>query len=312
MKKKKNNSGFVLIFTLGFLVVMTAAALQFHHLCAGKTEQIRRNEDLLQARFLSRIGAALAAERLLQDASGIDWLGDDWNKETFLQTPRGTIRFTIQDENGKVNLNGLLNEKGEVNTKLKDFTGRLFTILGYSGNPIDCLIDWIDENDFPGVFGAESEYYGTLVPPYRPANRNLCSLRELTLIRGFTPEVLDGVKAEDPEQGRSVPGLLDLATMFSDSKINVNTCAPELLQALGYNEAKVSELVSMRAQRPLDEGTLMRTEKKVYQASRALITTRSRFFSVVSEGTTTEGARCKMRVYLKRDKTISVLRTEYL
>ncbi len=57
---------------------------------------------------------------------------------------------------------------------------------------VDALMDWRDEDDIPGEHGAESAYYATLDPPYRPKNAPFDTVEELLMVRGFTGQILYG------------------------------------------------------------------------------------------------------------------------
>ncbi|MGA2798765.1 MAG: hypothetical protein ABSE63_14385, partial [Thermoguttaceae bacterium] len=52
--------------------------------------------------------------------------------------------------------------------------------------------DWIDTDDQPREYGAETEYYSSLTPPYMPKNGPLSTIEELLLVRGITPALLFG------------------------------------------------------------------------------------------------------------------------
>lgn len=56
----------------------------------------------------------------------------------------------------------------------------------------DAILDWLDEDELPRKYGAESEYYQRLDQRYRSKNGPLDTLDELLLVRGVTPELLYG------------------------------------------------------------------------------------------------------------------------
>ncbi|MCO8121978.1 general secretion pathway protein GspK [Stieleria sp. TO1_6] len=124
------------------------------------------------------------------------------------------IRFGLQDESARLNLNTLtiLDENsdglmaamslmsaaedgGEDSEDLS--TGNIATSLlmglpGMTEDVADAILDWLDEDDEPRLYGAELEYYSTLPTPYEPANKQLSSVEELLLVRGVTPTLLFG------------------------------------------------------------------------------------------------------------------------
>jgi type II secretory pathway component PulK len=100
-------------------------------------------------------------------------------------------RFGVTDESGKINLNALLaldNGQGNVATTL--LTG--LNLPGMTPDIIASILDWLDPDDTARTNGAESDYYGTLNPPYQCKNGPLDSLEELLLVKGVTPELLFG------------------------------------------------------------------------------------------------------------------------
>jgi type II secretory pathway component PulK len=125
------------------------------------------------------------------------------------------IRFGIQDESARLNLNALL-----VMDKQIPGIGRelLLALPGMTEDVADAILDWMDEDDEPREFGCEAEYYLTLDPPYQPKNGPLETIEELLLVRGVTPTLLFGadvnrngvVDAEDSSSSLSPEvGLFD-------------------------------------------------------------------------------------------------------
>lgn len=99
-----------------------------------------------------------------------------------------TIRYGVTPEASKLNLNTATDEQ------LQQFMLPLLTALQID-NPqelINALLDWRDTDDEPREGGAESEYYGTLKPPYRAKNGRIDTVEELLLVKGFNAIVLYG------------------------------------------------------------------------------------------------------------------------
>ena len=86
----------------------------------------------------------------------------------------------------------------------------------------DAILDWIDTDDEMREFGAESDYYSTLVPGYAPKNGPLDSIDELLLVRDVTPSLLYGVDANRNNHADSMEpdsqGLIDVDN--SDGTMN--------------------------------------------------------------------------------------------
>ena len=94
------------------------------------------------------------------------------------------------------------------------------SVLGLPAILADALADWIDDDDKPQPRnGAEDEYYLSLDPPYRAANRPMIDIDELALVRGFDTRV----------RARLSPFI---AALPGSTAVNVNTAPPEVLAAL--------------------------------------------------------------------------------
>jgi DNA uptake protein ComE-like DNA-binding protein len=98
------------------------------------------------------------------------------------------VRFGVEDESAKLNLNVLLAPGAEDQAR-----NRLLALPGMTPPIADAILDWLDADDAPREFGAESEVYNQLTPPYTPRNGPVNSLDELLLVRGVTPELLYGL-----------------------------------------------------------------------------------------------------------------------
>ena len=135
----------------------------------------------------------------------------------------------ITDENGKINVNSLVGEKGGFIEAQKALWGRLLrqTRFGLSAEQVDTIIhgvkDWIDKDDtITGIYGAEEAFYETRGYPCK--NRSLDHVEELLLIKGITEEIFYGT--EDKE------GLKPYFTVYGDPGININTAPVPVLMAL--------------------------------------------------------------------------------
>lgn len=109
-----------------------------------------------------------------------------------------SVRFGLIDESGKINLNQLLQ------FELDDTTTRniLMYLPDMTEDVADAILDWIDEDEDPREYGAESDYYSSLDPPYYAKNGRFESVDELLQVAGVLPELLYG---EDTNRN----GLLD-------------------------------------------------------------------------------------------------------
>lgn len=139
---------------------------------------------------------------------------------------RFAIRYGVSDEAARLNVNGWpwivhLLSIGDAESAAP-LRNPLLSLPRMTPEVADAILDWIDPDDQPRPGGAESSYYLSLSPPYRPRNAPLLSLQELLMVRGVTPRMLYGEDANqngllDPNEndgGRSYPnddsdGILD-------------------------------------------------------------------------------------------------------
>ncbi len=99
------------------------------------------------------------------------------------------VRYGLEDESTRLNVNALV----ELD-KLMENAGRdlLMGLPGMTEDVADAILDWMDEDDESREYGAESDYYQELTPPYYAKNGPLDTVEELLLVRGVTPQLLFG------------------------------------------------------------------------------------------------------------------------
>lgn len=165
---------------------------------------------------------------------------------------QGIIRLSITPEPARRNINKLVDQ-----TPASDETWE--RILDAGGIPeemwptlIDSLYDWTDADDIPRPDGAETDdYYGTLDSPYSAKNGPLDTVGEMSLIKGFTPAILDGGRlTTGPFEADTVQmsGISDLLTTYGDGKVNINAASVRVLQTLPDVDQEMAQyIVNQRA-----------------------------------------------------------------
>jgi Type II secretion system (T2SS), protein K len=99
------------------------------------------------------------------------------------------VRFGLEDESTRININALLT----IEKQQQGMARQLLMALPQMTEEIaDSILDWIDADDETREFGAESDYYATLQPPYTPKNSPLETVEDLLRVRGVTPQLLLG------------------------------------------------------------------------------------------------------------------------
>jgi len=185
-----------------------------------------------------------ASVALLEDASrnSIDHLGEAWAQGLpTLPVDGGAIRVSVEDAQGRFNLNNLVQNNVKSQTDF-DVFWRLLQNLKLDPNLANALVDWIDADGDPlSPGGAEDVDYLNLKSPYRAANQPLTSVDELRLVRGF--------------DAKTVRTLLPFVTVLpagTRTAINVNTASPALLAALANKDlAWAQRLAENRRDTPM-------------------------------------------------------------
>jgi general secretion pathway protein K len=163
-----------------------------------------------------------------------------------LQFPSGEAQVELIPESAKLSLNSALPEQ-------------LVNLLIAMGVPPDRaqgiaagILDWRAPSP-SGAFTEFDQFYLSLTPSFRSRHASFADVEELLLIRGVTPEMFHGGFVRTPE-GAFVPhsGLKDcLSPWGSTGSINVNSAAPEVLEAIGISPAAVAGIVALRKATPI-------------------------------------------------------------
>jgi general secretion pathway protein K len=223
-----SNKGFALVITLIVTALMIAVTAELIHQVYVDTSLSRGFRDGQQASLLAESGID-GGKKLLQLAlSGQNYssLSDNWAQPFRLEDETGTIIITATEESSKISLNGLILPNGEYDDFTLNALKRLGAQLKLPDNIWAALADWMDSDELQRSDGAESVYYQSLKNPYKSRNAKLTALSELSLVKGFTPEVIAKLKPFVTVYSDQGGGLI------SKSMINVNTASKEVIIAL--------------------------------------------------------------------------------
>ena len=157
--------------------------------------------------------------------------GQGWDKPfgPLEVVPGVMLEASLEDLQGRLNLNNLVNKDGTPNTDYVNAFTQLLELLGLETKWAGYLVDWIDADIVPqNPDGAEDSVYMGQTPPYRTPNRYITSISELLAL---------------PEFGRD--RYLQLAPYVTalpkDTKINVCTAKDKVLDAfLGAGHTEFS------------------------------------------------------------------------
>ena len=214
--------GSVLILVIWTISSLSLLAATLSARCVSDLSRTQRLEGQLQARYIARAGISRAIQRLKADSTPTEW---------FDQQKFGDGVYSIsgfRDEERAIPLN---QASAEILTRLFLQSGLLKEADAQA--LADAIIDWRDEDQEKGPYGAEDFYYLGLDHPYECKDAPFENLEELLLVRGMTPELFTW----------AAPSL----TVRGSGRVNLNTAGPTVLRALGLSESGVNGVVFYRS-----------------------------------------------------------------
>lgn len=134
--------------------------------------------------------AAYALRESRQQNPQTDAPGQPWSMTygPAALTPDVTLEASLEDMQGRFNLNNLVNDSGQIDPNELQAFQNLLQILGLETKWASLIADWIDADSIVyGPDGAEDSTYLSQSPPYRTANRQITSESELLALPGFGP-----------------------------------------------------------------------------------------------------------------------------
>ncbi|HEY3309526.1 MAG TPA: type II secretion system minor pseudopilin GspK [Desulfuromonadaceae bacterium] len=275
--------GFALVLTLVVTALMMAVAAELIHQVYVDTSLSRGFRDGQQASLLAGSGIEGGAKLIQLVITNQDYssLSDKWASPLKLDDETGSIEITASEESGKINLNNLV----QPNDSLDEFTLKALKQLGKRLQvPDQCwtaLADWLDSNDLPQSNGAETSYYKTLKPPYSARNGKLATLAELSLIKGFTSDVVARLRPF-------------VTTYASQTGININTAPQEVIAALdtSIDDRLAERIIEERKLKPFSgPGDLSRVDSKLSIALAGKIGVKGSLYRITAVGLVKDTAR---------------------
>ena len=229
--------GSVLFVVLVVIVLLSLAAYTFSEVMVSEYQAVDMYGRDVQARLLADSGVEMAAAMLgnREESTAalvyhnpaafssmliVDAATDRGRGRYSIVAPleadatAAQVRYGLIDESAKLNVNAILSFEPDNEDLSREDLARdmLLPIPGMTEEIADCILDFIDDDDEPRLYGVESEYYQGLQPPYYAKNAPLETLDELLLVAGVTPELLYG---EDANRN----GLLDLNENDEDDSL---------------------------------------------------------------------------------------------
>jgi general secretion pathway protein K len=275
------NHGFVLIVVICVVMAMTGLVLAFNRKARAAVQTADGLRRSAQALCCARAGLAAATAVIRSQASSgsgsASGVSPDVNMVFDLGD--GSCHMELSDEQGKLNLNRIIDPNGHIDRTRVDQLLRLIDLTSREdgGEPIGygmvpALIDWIDRDEQVTSLdfiqrqntGAESDYYQGLERPYRCANRPLETPEELMLIARVTAQTYQR--------------LAPYVTVYGDGLINVNVAPKRVIESLceQMDSALAQVIVDRRQVRPFRSLEELRRvpamTEPIYQRIRRLAT----------------------------------------
>ncbi|NLB55148.1 MAG: general secretion pathway protein GspK [Lentisphaerae bacterium] len=261
-KSKKGSALVVVLWVTGILSLFVMSFAFTMHVETRITSAWRKK---LKAEYLAQSGIELARMALVEtsdpDLDIDDTLvyvskgGDENLRYAIISLAQGgsatltrqvgsnTVTVAITPENARMDISGMIfvDDRELTYDAWENLFKSVDVPLADRDTLIDCLLDWVDENDFTRLNGAESSYYESLDPPYSAKNAAIDTVDEIALIKGFDEKIRGSEKTiyEAIAPNLTCYGVAD--------RININAAdAGTLVAFLNIDQAIAEEIVRER------------------------------------------------------------------
>jgi len=238
------------------------------------------------------------------DRSTVAALEEEDEEEATIDFGIDGVEVTIEDLQGRFNLNNLASKEPQVASGQKRIFLNLLELLDVGefderDRLHGALVDWIDENDLSGPNGFESGDYGSKRTPYFAADQKLTSIGELRFVEGFTQEVINKLR----------PYVAVLPV--ENAKININTTTAEVLSSLSSatiaDTASVSGFLAQRLEPGFQgysqiqgaETAIIGVSTTNAQAVQGMMQVNSQFFQINAKVTLGDNVFCMESLVLR-------------
>jgi hypothetical protein len=233
---KRSENGSVLIIVLVLMIVATSLALFMVSLSRDMVSTSQQLIDKLQV----KLDTTSKMEKIIY--IGTTSRFSSWNIENkssidafpLLLNLRnnsicvGNSQVRLQDSAGRIGL-------WPPNTfYLKRILRHIGIVPGEIEAAVDSLLDWVDDDDFKHLNGAESYYYRSEQgKKYLPRNeQSIQAIDELTLVKGWRGPVFDAIRNEIMPSGRGELNMNTADAMVLTGILDVSMDTAEQLIAL--------------------------------------------------------------------------------
>lgn len=229
MNLRSRQRGIAMITAILLVAIATilAATIAFQSAMAARRGAASLSFD--RSVLVAEGAEALAAFALREDTTKQDYATDSWAQPfgPLEIAPGVVLEASLEELQGRFNLNALVRSDGTVDTDQLEILRRLLEMLKLETKWADQIADWIDtEPGHTGFDGLEDDVTTSQQPPYRTANAYITSTSELLALPDFGRE----------RYLKLVPYVIALPPA---AKLNLCTASGELLDAavgVGHQE----------------------------------------------------------------------------
>jgi general secretion pathway protein K len=242
----KQRSGFVIVVVLSIITMLAVILLCFNRQSKNDLRAAESLKKTYQAYNCARsaLNIVIAAIGNNADIEGKKSSIDLFSGKKTFDIDSYQCSAEITDENGKINLNKLIDEQGKpCKAAIEQFLCLIDVLNRQSGSRINygivpAIVDWIDADDnvisLPFLrndnMGAESAYYMKLNPSYKCRNAPLDAIDELLPVKGITPETYARIRK--------------YVTAYGEGKVNINSAPKEVVESLsGKMDASLAQAI---------------------------------------------------------------------
>ena len=237
----KYQRGVAAITAVLIVAVAASAAAMMLSQQSAMIDQALMVSARAQGELYAQAGIDWARGVLLEDLrrGPVDSLDEGWARPIAgLPVERAIVAGAIDDEQGKFNLNNLVDGGKSRSARDEAVFRRLLQALALPPELADAAVDWIDaDHDLVGPGGAEDAYYLSLRRPYRAPNISMVQVEELYRVRGFDARTVARLKPH-------------VTALPVRTLINVNTASEPVLAAILGNAEVAATLAGERRAKP--------------------------------------------------------------
>ena len=260
-----DEKGAILIVVLWVILAISVLAVSFSASIRTEVDAARNVVEQKQCFYLARAGIEYAVYEILRSQSAMAGAQQalEQDPESMPAVLTGNLSLVLGGGMADVEL---IEESGKINLNFAP-DHLIFNLLIMVGVPeaeadviTDSIGDWKDPDDFVRAYGAESEYYMSLDPPYYPRNGPFAVPEELLMVQGVTPLIFYGKKGlSDTGEPVEYYGLQKYFTTFSsgrESRINIKSAPIPVLAAIpGLDYATAIMIDEIRSETPIQNAS---------------------------------------------------------